>query len=123
MVNQMKPNTAIQDETITAVRASLPIIFQKSFGENSFVPKKQELFEATQSENLHPAKDCFFRSHVSVMYCDVLRKTDTVQNFTEFSGDGDAGNGSDGVAVVVVRKTNFTANVIVVGVYLKTGHG
>ena len=73
-----------------------------------------------QSKNLHAAEDCFFRSDIPVMYRNILGKTDTVQYLAEFSGDGDAGNRSDGFAVVVICQTDFSADVIVVGVYLKT---
>ena len=73
-----------------------------------------------QSENLHAAEDCFFWSDIPVMHRDVFRKTDTVQNFAEFSGDGDSGNRSDCFAVVVICQTDFAADVVVVGVYLKS---
>ena len=73
-----------------------------------------------QSENLHAAEDCLFRSDIPVMYCNILGKTDAVQYLAEFSGDGDAGNRSDGFAVVVICQADFSADVIVVGVYLKS---
>ena len=73
-----------------------------------------------QSENLHAAEDCLFRSDIPVMHCNILGKTDAVQYLAEFSGYGDAGNRRDGVAVIVICQTNLTADVVVVGVYLKS---
>ena len=73
-----------------------------------------------QSENLHAAEDCLFRSDILVMYRNILGKTDTVQYLAEFSGDGDTGNRSDCFAVVVICQTDFAADVVVVGVSLKS---